>query len=277
MQPLSASLAGYAFARPEPQPPKRKIRQADRANHWRRDLERKCGDLIGRATTAADRAAIEAAYIQESALGPGFLRCRRNAVFSEDRSTKLNREGLARLERAWAFLARKMTETDRKAARDRGGTTRRTLSRSTIDVLGALLWLARKHRTVFASIEGIARLASVCRRTAADALKTLESWGVLEITRRRKRVTSPTGRACEAQDTSLYCLKAPEGLAAMALRVFGWGTGCKERTAEESKNRASDEEVQVAAASPANSGLIPVPSSAPGMSRRIPWQAMLKR
>ena len=71
MQPLSASLAGYAFARPEPKPTdKPKIRHADRASQWRRDLERRCGELLAVATTEADRAAIEAAHARESAMGP---------------------------------------------------------------------------------------------------------------------------------------------------------------------------------------------------------------
>lgn len=254
--------------------PPRSVRAKDRAAQWHRDLEQRTAKLIASASTVAEREAIEHAYTQERDRGPAFARVHRSAGFQTSaKATRLDRNGLARLQVMWRWLVRKMTATDRKAARDTGQHTTRTLSRSTLDVMDALIYLARKYDSVFASIECIAALANVCRRTAAAALKTLEAWGVISVHRRRKRIVSPTGGIAETQDTSIYVLQLPEGLSAMALRIFGWSPECKVCTASSQTNVPSKKGPALPT-QPAP--LIPLPSTAPGSTTRIPWWAMLR-
>ena len=141
--------------------------------------------------------------------------------------------------------------------------------------MGALIALARKYPAVFPSLEGIAAIANVCRRTAVDAVKSLESWGVLRIERRRKRIVSPTGGITETQDTSVYVLQMPQGLSAMAMKIFGWKAECKTCPASETSTTGSAK--KGGAPPPESPKLIALPEAAKGSSTRIPWWAMLRK
>jgi hypothetical protein len=276
MQPLAALLPGIASPCPIEAPVGRKMYAKDRASAWRQDLERRTAGLIAAAKTTAEHQAIETAYTQELERGAPFGRVRHDAKFVREPSrTRLDRNGLARLEVQWQWLVRRMTRTDRKAAHDSGQRLKRSLSRSTVDVMGALIYLARKYPAVFPSIEGIAAIANVCRRTAVAAVATLENWGVVRIERRRKRVVSPTGGIAETQDTSVYVLQEPQGLAAMALRIFGWKAECK--TCPASENSTTGLAKKGADQAPELSQLIALPEQVKGSNTRIPWWAMLRR
>lgn len=277
MQPLAATLPGIAPACPQPSSD-RQIHASNRRDAWRADLERRVAQLLAYTNDTARIAKIEAAYQAELQRGPGFARVRRQATFAEPSATKLSREGLARLERAWAYLTRKLTDSDRQEARLYDRKLRRTISRSTIDVLNALIWMARKHPAVFPSLERLARLANISRRTATDALATLEAWGVLHITRRRKRIRTATGGIAETQDTNVYVLTAPSGLAAMALAIFGWKSECKNRSATSTTHGLSEQGGSVAPATRTPNRYVPLPErpTIPATGR-IPWYALLRR
>jgi hypothetical protein len=149
-----------------------------------------------------------------------------------------------------------------------------------VRVLKALTKLTVKHNgKVFPSLEGLAYLAGVSRRSAFAAISLLEKWGFLTITRRSKRVTTPFGQRL-VQDTSLYRLILPQGLAAMGLMALGisvlGSSGCKPGTASKTTTDFSNEEVRVAAARPDQQRLIPLPNAFETPNRRIHWSEMIK-
>jgi hypothetical protein len=278
MQPLAAVLPGIAFARPEPEPALRKVRQKDRAGQWRRELERRTGELLAQASTPAARDALTTAYEAEIARGPSFARVRRNARFGDPQVRIPDRNELARLIWQAEQIGRGFWKADRKAARSAGRRIKRTVSRTALDVMKALARLVAKHGRAFPSLEGLAWAAGCCRRTAVRAVKELEGLGLLVIHRRAKRVLTPFGLR-QVQDTSIYELVPPRGLAAMALAIFGIkdrASECNNGPARETKTPLSKEEPRVASASPLLPSQIPLPPCTTG-GKRIPWQAMLKR
>ncbi len=220
MQPLANLLPGIALARPEPEQVPRKVRKKDRAAQWRRDLERRTGELLAQASTPAARDALTKAYEAELARGPSFARVRRDARFGEPEARRPDRNELAKLIWQAEQIGRGFWKADRKSARASGQRVKRTVSRTALDVLKAVARLVAKHGRAFPSLEGLAYAAGCCRRTAVRAVKELEGLGLLLIHRRAKRVMTPFGLR-QVQDTSIYELTPPRGLAAMALAIFG--------------------------------------------------------
>ena len=86
-------------------------------------------------------------------------------------------------------------------------------------VLKALLNLALQYGEVRPSLLGIARLACACKQTVVNCLKLLALYGFVIIHRRIKRVRTALGFKV-VQDTNAYAIQEPQGLGAIALRMF---------------------------------------------------------
>ena len=73
------------------------------------------------------------------------------------------------------------------------------ITRTTARVLKSLLNLALHYGEVRPSLDGIARLACVCKQTVVDCLKLLEFYGFVVIHRRIKRIRTASLNFCFAQ------------------------------------------------------------------------------
>ena len=69
------------------------------------------------------------------------------------------------------------------------------------------------------SLVGIARLACACKQTVVNCLKLLSLYGFVIVHRRIKRIRTPLGFKV-VQDTNAYTIQEPQGLGAIALRMF---------------------------------------------------------
>jgi hypothetical protein len=297
MQALSEALPGFALpavpsrlpdtSSDTSQPKVRKIRSQDRAVRWRADLERHYGRLIAEAKTPADQVQLDESYHADIKRGPDFSRVRRNATtFGIPVIKGLDRNLLARLVFNFERITHGLWRTDRKSARDHGRKIKRTMPASVLPVLKALVRLTVKHNgRVFPSLEGLAYVSGCSRATCMAAVKLLETWGFLRIVRRCKRVLTRVGTRL-VQDTSVYELQEPQGLAAMAARIFGLDTGPgKSGTSSGSKNppasstqtHFSNEEVRVADRThPEADRLLPLPANFDTPRRRIHWSELIK-
>jgi hypothetical protein len=86
-------------------------------------------------------------------------------------------------------------------------------------VLKALLNLALQYGEVRPSLLGIARLACACKQTVVNCLKLLSLYGFVIVHRRIKRIRTALGFKV-VQDTNAYAIQEPQGLGAIALRMF---------------------------------------------------------
>jgi hypothetical protein len=86
-------------------------------------------------------------------------------------------------------------------------------------VLKALLNLALQYGEVRPSLLGIARLACACKQTVVNCLKLLSLYGFVIVHRRIKRIRTALGFKV-VQDTNAYTIQEPQGLGAMAVRLF---------------------------------------------------------
>jgi hypothetical protein len=119
------------------------------------------------------------------------MRTRREKVFGSGRAVPLDRNAKCRLQayaKAWT------------AAHKATGQHKGPLTRTFLEVLGALLWGFHNSRTgcCFPSYDRIAEKAECARSTVAEAIKVLEFAGVLtwqnRITRVRERCRDLFGR-----------------------------------------------------------------------------------
>jgi hypothetical protein len=138
---------------------------------------------------------------------------------------------------------------------------------------------------VFPSLEGLACIVGCSRATCIAAVKLLETWGLLKITRRCKRVLTPVGMRL-VQDTSVYQLQEPKGLAAMAVRIFriegaagksGTSSGSNIHPASSTQTHPITEEGRVARSQPPNqTRLETLPPTFDTPKRRIHWSELIK-
>ena len=104
----------------------------------------------------------------------------------------------------------------RRSCREKG---KQGIPRTVARVLKALLNLALQYGEVRPSLVGIARLACACKQTVVNCLKLLSLYGFVIVHRRIKRIRTPLGFKV-VQDTNAYTIQEPEGLGAIALRMF---------------------------------------------------------
>ena len=93
------------------------------------------------------------------------------------------------------------------------------IPRTVAKVLKALLNLALQYGEVRPSLDGIERLACVCKQTVVNCLKLLSLYGFVIVHRRIKRIRTALGFKV-VQDTNAYTIQEPQGLGAIALRMF---------------------------------------------------------
>jgi hypothetical protein len=75
--------------------------------------------------------------------------------------------------------------------------------------------LALHYGEVRPSLDGIKRLACVCKLTVVNCLKLLEFYGFVLVHRRIKRIRTALGFKV-VQDTNAYTIQEPKGLGALA-------------------------------------------------------------
>jgi hypothetical protein len=74
-----------------------------------------------------------------------------------------------------------------------------------------------KYDEVWPSLDGIKRLACVCKQTVVNCLKVLTLYGLVIVHRRIKRIRTALGFKV-VQDTNAYTIQEPKGLGALAAR-----------------------------------------------------------
>ncbi len=206
-----------------PAPKVTSARSRNRAGWWRQDLERSRAYLYGQATTEAEAELIDRAYEEALREGPDFTNYRRDSVFADAPRLKIDRNTYARIMFALDMIERGTYRHSR--AKGAQGMPR-TLAR----VLKALLGLALRYGRVCPSLEGIARLACVCKQTVVNCLKLLELYGFVVIQRRIQRIRTALGFKT-VQATNSYVIQEPGGLGALALSVFKKASESKTRSA----------------------------------------------
>ncbi|MGD9806446.1 MAG: helix-turn-helix domain-containing protein [Hyphomicrobiaceae bacterium] len=210
MQPLAAVAGELLPGLNAPRERRTSARNSRRAVAWREQLERIAGHALSQARTSAEQDAVEKAHAEAVAHGPDWARIRQGSDYARPVAVK-DRNQLDRLLRWFARLERETYAADKAWARHEQRTIRRTIPRTARSILLALVALARKHAVVFPSIERLAAMGQMSRRTAVACLDTLESLGLVIRHRRRRRERTELGVIREVQDTSCYQLSVPDG------------------------------------------------------------------
>ena len=114
------------------------------------------------------------------------------------------------------------------------------------------------------SLDGIKRLACVCKQTVVNCLKVLTLYGLVIVHRRIKRIRTALGFKV-VQDTNAYTLQEPKGLGALAANIF-------KRASESKKCSASSTEIHPIKRTGPSSQLWSVPDGVYG-SLYAQWEA----
>ena len=212
---LSANQPGL-FAEPEsagasPTPRVKSARSANRAAWWEQDLSRTATYLMGQARNDDERAFVERLYEEAMAEGPDFINYRGKSAFLAAPKLGIDRNAYARILNALEAIERGTY----RSCREKG---KQGIPRTVARVLKALLNLALQYGEVRPSLEGIKRLACVCKQTVVNCLKLLSRYGFV-IVHRRIRIRTALGFKV-VQDTNAYTIQEPQGLGAIALRMF---------------------------------------------------------
>src|SRR5271166_3881360 len=181
------------FAEPEsagasPAPRVKSARSANRAAWWEQDLSRTATYLMGQARTDEERVFVERLYDEAMAEGPDFINYRGRLG--------IDRNAYARILNALEAIERGTYRT----CREKG---KQGIPRTVARVLKALLNLALQYGEVRPSLEGLKRLACVCKQTVVNCLKLLSLYGFVIVHRRIKRIRTALGFKV-VQDTNAY-------------------------------------------------------------------------
>ncbi len=187
-------------------------RSANRAAWWRQDRTRTAAYLMGKARSDEERAFVERLYDEAMAEGPDFINYRGKSAFQAAPKLGIDRNAYARILNALEAIERGTYRTCREAGKQ-------GIPRTVAKVLKALLNLALQYGEVRPSLEGIKRLACVCKQTVVNCIKLLSLYGFVIVHRRIKRIQTPLGVKV-VQDTNAYTIQEPQGLGAIALRMF---------------------------------------------------------
>src|SRR5271155_3198701 len=195
-----------------PAPRVKSARSATRAAWWEQDLSRTATYLMGQARNDEERAFVERLYDEAMAEGPDFINYRGKSAFLAAPKLGIDRNAYARILNALEAIERGTYRTSREKGKQ-------GIPRTVARVLKALLNLALQYGEVRPSLLGIARLACACKQTVVNCLKLLSLYGFVIVHRRIKRIRTALGFKV-VQDTNAYTIQEPQGLGAMALRVF---------------------------------------------------------
>jgi hypothetical protein len=144
--------------------------------------------------------------------GPDFINYRSKSAFDAAPRLGIDRNAYARILNALDMIERGTY----RHCREKG---KQGIPRTVARVLKCLLNLALHYGEVRPSLDGIARLACVCKQTVVNCLKVLELYGFVIVHRRIKRIRTALGFKV-VQDTNAYTIQEPQGLGARAVHVF---------------------------------------------------------
>nr|WP_330085271.1 hypothetical protein [Methylocystis iwaonis] len=195
-----------------PAPRIRSPRSANRAAAWGSDLARSVSYLMGQCRSDAEREFISRLYDEAADRGPDFINYRSNSAFRAAPRLGIDRNAYARILNALEAIERGTY----RHSREKG---KQGIPRTVARVLKALLNLALQYGEVRPSLEGLGKLACVCKQTVVNCLKVLQLYGFVVVHRRIKRIRTPLGFKV-VQDTNAYTIQEPQGLGAMAVRLF---------------------------------------------------------
>jgi hypothetical protein len=164
------------------------------------------------ARTTEERADVEAVYDGAIESGPDFLNHHSRSAFMAAPKLGIDRNAYARILNALDVIERGTYQHCR--AKGKQG-----IPRTAVRVLKAILNLALHYGEVRPSLDGLKRLACVCKQTVVNCLKVLALYGFVVVRRRIKRIRTALGVKV-VQDTNAYEIQEPRGLGAMALDVF---------------------------------------------------------
>jgi hypothetical protein len=167
---------------------------------------------MGQARNDDERAFVERLYDEAMAEGPDFINYRSKSAFLAAPRLGIDRNAYARILNALEAIERGTYRT----CREKG---KHGVPRTVARVLKALLNLALQYGEVRPSLLGIARLACACKQTVVNCLKVLALYGFVVVHRRVKRIRTALGFKV-VQDTNAYTIQEPQGLGAMAVRMF---------------------------------------------------------
>jgi hypothetical protein len=183
---------------------------------------------MGQARTEDERAFVEQLYEQAVEEGPDFINYRSKSAFEAAPKLGIDRNAYARILNALDMIERGTY----RHCREKG---KQGIPRTVARVLKCLLNLALHYGEVRPSLDGIARLACVCKQTVVNCLKLLEFYGLVVVHRRIKRIRTALGFKV-VQDTNAYTIQEPKGLGALAASIF-------KRTSESRKCSVSSTEI----------------------------------
>jgi hypothetical protein len=160
---------------------------------------------MGQARNDQERPFVEKLYDEALEAGPDFTRYRSKSDFQAAPKLGIDRNAYARILNALDLIERGTYRN----AREKG---KQGIPRTTARVLKSLLNLALHYGEVRPSLDGIARLACVCKQTVVNCLKLLEFTasssftGALNASARRSasrscRIRTPTRCHRRAQRT----------------------------------------------------------------------------
>ena len=208
-EPFSTNSAGpvfwngsEGFGAPPPLPRvksarSRTARQRGTRPKPHRLLSHGAGPHRGRARLC--RAALRQALEE----GPDFINYRAKSPFQAAPKLGIDRNAYARILNALEMIERGTYRN----CREKG---KQGVPRTVARVLNALLNLALQYGEVRPSLDGIARLACVCKQTVVNCLKLLEFYGFVIVHRRIKRIRTALGFKV-VQDTNAYTIQEPQG------------------------------------------------------------------
>jgi hypothetical protein len=226
--PLFSGMEAEGFDAPPSPAPVKSGRSRNRAAWWRQDLDRTALYLMGQARTEDERAFVEQLYEQAVEEGPDFIHYRAKSAFEAAPRLGIDRNAYARILNALDMIERGTY----RHCRDKG---KQGIPRTVARVLKALLNLALHYGEVRPSLDGIKRLACVCKQTVVNCLKVLTLYGLVIVHRRIKRIRTALGFKV-VQDTNAYTIQEPKGLGALAANLF-------KRASESKKWSASSTEI----------------------------------
>jgi hypothetical protein len=152
-----------------------------RAAWWLQDLDRTALYLMGQARTEDERAFVEQLYEQAVEEGPDFINYRSKSAFEAAPRLGIDRNAYARILNALDMIERGTYQH----CRDKG---KQGIPRTVARVLKALLNLALKYGEVRPSLDGIKRLACVCKQTVVNCLKVLTLYGLADVFMVRQKI-----------------------------------------------------------------------------------------
>jgi hypothetical protein len=205
---LGDILASTAQLQPKPKtPPIRSARSRNRAAAWAYDLEKWRQYHLAMATTDARRADVEADYERHRAAGPDFAGYHARSTYDPPPLCRITREDRIKILTAFDAIRNRLHE-----CREPRG---QAVSKNYKEVLSILLSFAVKFGKVFPSLDTLARMAKVCRKTVLAALAWLRLWKFIDRQiRRLQRVATGMGPRAR-QASNAYHLGFPGRLDAL--------------------------------------------------------------